>query len=105
MDDTGRTLLITLSGADRPGVTRGLFTALAGHPVSVLDVEQLVVRNRLVLAALVEVGGGDDEMAAARTAVRHVAAELDMDVETVPGAGEDDERRRNRIHEIGRAHV
>ena len=98
MDDTGRTLLITLSGADRPGVTRGLFTALAGHPVSVLDVEQLVVRNRLVLAALVEVGGGDDEMAAARTAVRHVAAELDMDVETVPGAGEDDERRRNRIH-------
>ena len=98
MNDSARTLLITLSGTDRPGVTRGLFTALAGHPVTVLDVEQLVVRNRLVLAALVEVSGGEDEMSATRTAVRHVAAELDMDVETVPGAGEDDERRRNRIH-------
>jgi phosphoserine phosphatase len=37
-------------------------------------------------------------MAAVRSAVRHSAAELDMDVQTVPGAAEDDERRRNRIH-------
>ena len=37
-------------------------------------------------------------MAAARSAAPHVAAELDMDVVTVPGAAEDDERRRNRIH-------
>lgn len=93
-----RTLLITLSGNDRPGVTRGLFTTLAEHSVQVLDVEQLVVRSRLVLGVLVEVSGGDAEMAAARTAVRHVAADLDMDVDTVPGAAEDDERRHNRIH-------
>jgi phosphoserine phosphatase len=90
--------LITLSGNDRPGVTRGLFSALAKHSVEVIDVEQLVVRSRLVLGVLVEVSGGDAEMAATRTAVRHVAADLDMDVETVPGAPEDDERRHNRIH-------
>ncbi|MEI6360615.1 MAG: phosphoserine phosphatase SerB [Actinomycetes bacterium] len=94
----GRTLLITLSGNDRPGVTRGLFSTLAQHPVEVLDVEQLVVRSRLVLAVLVQVSGGEPEMSATRTAVRHVAADLDMDVETVPGAAEDDERRHNRIH-------
>jgi len=98
MDATSRTLLITLSGNDRPGVTRRLFATLAQHPVTVLDVEQLVVRSRLVLAVLVDVSGGDEEMAATRTAVRLAAADLDMDVETVPGAAEDDERRRNRIH-------
>lgn len=97
-DDTRRTLLITLSGSDRPGVTRGLFSTLEGHPVTVLDVEQLVVRGRLVLAALVEVTGDEAEMASTRAAVRHVAADLDMDVQTVPGAAEDDERRHNRIH-------
>jgi len=98
MDATSRTLLITLSGTDRPGVTRRLFATLAEHPVTVLDVEQLVVRSRLVLAVLVDVSGGDEHMAATRTAVRYAAADLDMDVETVPGAAEDDERRRNRIH-------
>jgi phosphoserine phosphatase len=99
MDEpTSRTLLITLSGNDRPGVTRRLFATLAEHPVTVLDVEQLVVRGRLILAVLVEVTGEDDEMTATRAAVRHLAADLDMDVETVPGAAEDDERRHNRIH-------
>ena len=98
MDEARRTLLITLSGNDRPGVTRTLFATLAAHRVSVLDVEQLVVRGRLVLAVLVEVTGDDEEMAATRSAVRHAAADLDMDVVTVPGAAEDDERRRNRIH-------
>lgn len=98
MDENRRTLLITLSGNDRPGVTRRLFETLAAHPVTVLDVEQLVVRGRLVLAVLIDVTGDDDVMAATRAAARKVAADLDMDVDTVPGAAEDDERRRNRIH-------
>lgn len=98
MDDAASTLLITLSGNDRPGVTRALFAGLAEYPVSVLDVEQLVVRGRLVLAVLVEVSGGDEVLAATRSAVRRLAADMDMDVDTVPGAAEDDARRRNRIH-------
>ena len=44
-DDLERTLLITLSGQDRPGVTRTLFRALDPHRVHVLDVEQIVVRG------------------------------------------------------------
>jgi phosphoserine phosphatase len=98
MDVQRRTLLITLSGIDRPGVTRRLFDTLAGHPVSVLDVEQLVVRGRLILAVLVEVAGDDDGIEAVRADVKDAAADLGMDVETVPGAAEDNERRRNRIH-------
>ena len=75
MDTTRRTLLITLSGNDRPGVTRRLFSTLQGHAVTVLDVEQLVVRGRLILAVLVEVTGDDEAMASVRTAMRHAAAD------------------------------
>jgi phosphoserine phosphatase len=89
MVENRSTLLITLSGNDRPGVTRRLFATLAEHPATVLDVEQLVVRGRLILAVLVEVTGDDLAMAATRAAVRYAAADLDMDVETVPGAAED----------------
>jgi len=98
-DDLERTLLITLSGQDRPGVTRTLFRALDPHRVHVLDVEQIVVRGRLVLAVLV--GASDRHsaglQAAAASAVQ-VGSELGMDVQTQFGADEDSERRRNRVH-------
>src|SRR6516162_197215 len=51
--NTPRTsLLITLTGRDRPGVTSRLFAILARYPLSVLDVEQVVIRGRLVLGVL-----------------------------------------------------
>ena len=98
MDANPRTLLITLSGSDRPGVTRQLFESLSQRSVEVLDVEQLVVRGRLVLAVLVSLDADESGMESIRDAVLVTARELGMDVETVPGAAEDDERRRNRIH-------
>ena len=52
MNATRTTLLITLTGRDRPGVTSRLFGALAGHELSVLDIEQVVIRGRLVLGVL-----------------------------------------------------
>ena len=42
MNAKKRTLLITLTGRDRPGVTSRLFTTLSAFPVSVADVEQVV---------------------------------------------------------------
>jgi phosphoserine phosphatase len=57
--------LLTVSGADRPGVTARLFSALAapgdGAPaVEVLDVEQVVVHGHLVLGVVVgSVADGD----------------------------------------------
>ena len=97
-----QTLLLTLSGTDRPGVTKTLFAALAGHPVTVQDVEQLVVRGHLVLSALVAVdadsGAADEVISQLRQDIRRTAAALDMDVTTVPGAMEDADRRRGRVH-------
>jgi phosphoserine phosphatase len=47
---------LTVTGADRPGVTAALFAALqsAGpHPVEVVDVEQVVVHGQLALGVVV----------------------------------------------------
>ena len=45
-------MLITLTGRDRPGVTSRLFAALARYPLSVMDIEQVVIRGKLVLGVL-----------------------------------------------------
>jgi phosphoserine phosphatase len=47
-------VLVTVTGSDKPGVTSVLFGALTRHGVVVRDVEQVVIRGRLVLGVLVE---------------------------------------------------
>ena len=47
--------LILLSGVDAPGITQALFTALSPFAVSILDIEQVVISNRLILTVLVGV--------------------------------------------------
>ena len=54
-----RTLLVTLTGRDRPGVTSRLFTELARFPLLVLDTEQIVLRGRLILGVLADLAGTD----------------------------------------------
>ncbi len=55
-------VLITVTGRDKPGVTSALFEVLSAHDVELLNVEQVVVRGRLTLAVLVagpaDVAGG-----------------------------------------------
>lgn len=72
-----QTLLITLSGHDRPGVTKGLFTALDPSAI-VQDIEQLVVRDRLVLTALVDLDAGLVE--ATTKTITDFAQNLELDV-------------------------
>ncbi len=50
-------VLVTVTGGDKPGVTSVLFATLARHDVSVLDVEQVVIRGRLTLGVLGECSG------------------------------------------------
>jgi phosphoserine phosphatase len=47
-------VLITVSGPDRPGVTSVLMGVLAQAGVELLDVEQVVIRGRLTLGVLVD---------------------------------------------------
>jgi len=53
--DPGKTILIHFSGHDRPGLTCELTSALARHPVVVLDVGQAVVHEALSLGILIRV--------------------------------------------------
>ena len=98
--NTPRTsLLITLTGRDRPGVTSRLFGALARHPLSVLDVEQVVIRGRLVLGVLL---GCDEQpdLNAIHASVNALARDLDLDAEITMGSAPSGETARG-----GRLHV
>lgn len=90
------TLLVILTGRDRPGVTASLFDSLRHYPVEVLDLEQLVVRGRLVLAALL--GLNASLVSDVRAAVHSCAARLGMEAETVPGAPESMPSAGGRVH-------
>lgn len=52
--------LLTVTGADRPGVTAALFSALATLDLEVRDVEQVVIRGQLLLGVSVELPSADD---------------------------------------------
>lgn len=99
-DEQPRTLLITLTGRDRPGVTATLTGALAAHDLEILDAEQVVIRGRLTLGVLVgptvEHGSALVLDAAAATA-REVADSLEMDADVVLGAAEHVPGRRGRL--------
>ncbi|MFC7494076.1 MULTISPECIES: phosphoserine phosphatase SerB [unclassified Nocardioides] len=90
------TLLITLTGKDRPGVTSAVFTALASSGLEVVDIEQIVLRGRLVLGVLVS---APRNLARVRAAVEETATALGMDVDVETGVGD------NRARGAGRSHV
>ena len=71
-------VLVTVTGHDRPGVTSALFAALAAHDVEVLDVEQVVISDRLVLGVVLVLHG---DPAPLRRAVTHAAEALGTAVE------------------------
>jgi phosphoserine phosphatase len=98
-----RTLLITLTGPDRPGVTSRLFSVLAGFPVIVADVEQVVIRGRLTLGVLVAYAGEPPTgtggtLGALWTAVERTAEDLGLHVELSTGSDPKERRRRGRLH-------
>src|SRR5215471_354320 len=97
MNASETTVLVTLTGRDRPGVTSRLFTALAAERgLSVLDIEQVVIRGRLVLGVLLACGP-DPDLTSIHRGVRAVAADLGMDAEITMGSGESP-RRRGQLH-------
>jgi phosphoserine phosphatase len=91
------TLLVTLTGRDRPGVTSRLFAALSAHELTVLDVEQVVIRGRLVLGVLLACGSSPD-LTAIHQQISALATDLGMEAEITLGSGEKPPRLRGRLH-------
>ncbi|MGH3496733.1 MAG: phosphoserine phosphatase SerB [Nocardioidaceae bacterium] len=93
--DDAETLLITLTGHDRPGVTSRLFEACVAHGVEVLDIEQVLLRGRLVLGVLLT---APRDVGAVSRAITGVAHDLGMDVELERGVGDNEHRPAGRTH-------
>jgi len=93
------TLLITLTGRDRPGVTSRLFATLARYPLTVTDIEQVVIRGRLVLGVLLDCGAPPD-LTGIHAAVTALAGDLGLEAEITLGSGAstDPPIRGGRLH-------
>ena len=50
--------LILVSGVDSPGITESLFETLSPFAVNILDIEQVVIRGRLILTVLISLSPG-----------------------------------------------
>ena len=92
---TPATLLVTVSGDDRPGVSSALFDAIADVGAEVLDLEQVVVRGHLTLAMLLAPGAGAEQRLEA--VVTEVAAHLGMTARFEAGSGDNAPRRTGRV--------
>ncbi len=101
-----RTLLITVSGIDAPGVTSTIFQALVASPVVVIDMEQLVVRGHLTLAIALELAPDvDDSLAptvldSMRKSVRIAASSRNMEVTTRTGVTLEVDHSREKFQVI-----
>lgn len=80
--DAKRTILITVSGPDHPGVTSSLMGALSSVGVDLLDVEQVVIHNHLTLGVLVTADGDVEDLqdaVSAQMADRGMHVDIDLD--------------------------
>ncbi|MCC5949001.1 MAG: phosphoserine phosphatase SerB [Nitriliruptoraceae bacterium] len=101
MNTTSRTVLVRVSGRDRPGITTGLLDVLAEARVEVYDMEQTVVRERLNLDLLIGLEGDD---AVLKELLFHAWERgFHLDVEVVEGVSERADKPRFVVTVIGQA--
>lgn len=75
------TLLVTVTGRDKPGVVSVIFSALTRHGVEILDVEQVVIRGRIILGVLVSsTADPEDLQEAAEQAMASIGMQLEVEV-------------------------
>jgi phosphoserine phosphatase len=104
MNTPRTTLLITLTGRDRPGVTSRLFAILARHPLSVMDIEQVVIRGRLVLGVLLGCDSPPD-LTGIHAGVSALAADLGLEAEITTGSASSSDTAGVGAGRGGRLHV
>ena len=87
-DAAAETLLLTLTGPDRPGVTRRVCEILADHDVVIIDIEQIVVRAHLTLSFLVTLPVGLAQLQEFSQRVSDFGSALGFDVRVHQGEAE-----------------
>ena len=70
--------LILVSGEDRPGITEKLMSLLSEFSISILDIEQLVIRGRLILTVLI--GLDESHTSAIAADLESLEQEIGLDI-------------------------
>ena len=97
MEKNTYTGLVLLSGVDAPGVTQALFSALSPFSLIILDIEQVVIRGRLILTALMALDPA--HAPAIETDLIEMAKQLDLDLAIDYSEGENsNEDSRSHLH-------
>lgn len=73
--------LILLTGVDQPGISAALFECLTPFVVSIIDVEQIVISDRLILTVLITLNPSHQK--AIETDLENCAANNDVDIATL----------------------
>jgi len=79
--DAQHTGLILLTGTDAPGITHALFASLEPFAITVLDIEQVVISDRLILTVLI--GLSPAHAKAIESDLAECALKLDVDIATL----------------------
>jgi phosphoserine phosphatase len=95
LPDDVPTLLVTVTGTDRPGLMSAVLSELASTHLQVIDVEQVVLRGRLVLGVLLTAPRDDSHL---RSALTDLAARLGVEIALARGTGDNRPRRQGRSH-------
>jgi phosphoserine phosphatase len=75
------TLLVTVTGRDKPGVVSVIFSAIARHGVEILDVEQVVIRGRIILGVLVSTTADPEDLQeTAEQAMASIGMQLEVEI-------------------------
>lgn len=80
-DSAQFTGLILLSGVDKPGITESLFKVLAPFSITILDIEQVVISQRLILTVLISLNPVHEK--AIEADLTDCALALDVDIATL----------------------
>lgn len=92
------TLLVTITGPDGPGVTTRVLEALAPSGFAVLDIEQVVIRGRLVLGLLLSTeGASETDRDDITRGLLSATADLGLICDVRTGSGEADAHHASRI--------
>src|SRR5882757_1663999 len=90
-------ILITVTGPDKPGVSSVLFAVLSRHGVHLVDVEQVVIRGRLVLGVLVNAHSDPEGL---QGIVEQAMASVGMQVDVEIGADSQSQRQLTSTHVV-----
>ena len=80
-DNTQFTGLILLSGVDKPGITESLFNVLAPFSITIVDIEQVIISQRLILTVLISLNPAHEK--AIEADLMECALALDVDIATL----------------------